>query len=307
MGQSVIKLKPDEMKKLVNYYSPYRESNKPPYSILAATMNGCKITAYESGKVMFQGPQHTEEANKWDTSTASNSSSKSTKTDEQLPSFLKKDHIGSDEAGTGDYFGPITVAAVYATEKQQALLRELGVKDSKTMKDPTIKSIVKDVLKTDIVYSSLTLSNEKYNKLQRSGWTQGRMKAWMHHHAIKNVLIKMDNTIKPSGILVDQFCKPEIFYNHVKATGETSHSELTFMTKAESYSTSVAAASMIARYRFIYEINRLSKDIGFDLQKGASKIVDQQIKKIISMKGHDYLDKVAKVHFANTKKAQGKA
>ncbi len=153
-----------------------------------------------------------------------------------VPDFINRDHIGSDEAGTGDYFGPITVAAVYATERQQALLRELGVKDSKTMKDPTIKSIVKDILKTDIVYSSLTLNNEKYNKLQRRGWSQGRMKAWMHHHAIKNVLNKLDGSINPSGILIDQFCKPEIFHNHVKATGETSHTGLTFMTKAESYS-----------------------------------------------------------------------
>ncbi len=63
---------------------------------------------------------------------------------------------------------------------------------------------------------------------------------------------------------------------------------------------------MIARYRFIYEMNRLSKDVGFELQKGASKVVDQQIKRIIDIKGQNYLNQVAKVHFANTQKAQAK-
>lgn len=304
MGQTVIKLKQEKMKQLIEYYSPYREAKKPPYSVLSATLNGCKVTAYESGKIMFQGADHEKEASKWDAGNSSSNSKPTSAKNNRAPKFINQDHIGSDEAGTGDYFGPITVAAVYATEKQQALLRELGVKDSKTIKDPTIKSTVKDIIKTDIVYSSLTLSNEKYNKLQRRGWTQGRMKAWMHHHAIKNVLNKLDASTKPSGILIDQFCKPEIYHHHVKATGETSHSSLSFMTKAESYSTPVAAASMIARYRFLHEMNRLSKDVGFDLQKGASKIVDEQIKRIINMKGHDYLDHVAKVHFANTQKAQ---
>ncbi|TFB24980.1 ribonuclease HIII [Filobacillus milosensis] len=301
MGQSVIKLDKQKMKKLVNYYTPYRSSKKPPYSVMVATINGCKITAYESGKVMFQGDTHADEAAKWgEVSGKSKEQSKS----KAKPNFLDQAHIGSDEAGTGDYFGPITVAAVYATERQQELLRELGVKDSKTLKDPTIRKIVKDVLQTDIIYSSLTLNNEKYNQLQRKGWTQGRMKAWMHHHAIENIIKKSEGKADYEGILVDQFCEPEIFFKHVKATRSTPRQDLSFMTKAESYSIPVAAASMIARYRFLSEMNKLSKLVGFDLQKGASKIVDQQIKRIVKSKGEPFLDQIAKVHFANTKKAR---
>ncbi|RPF55420.1 ribonuclease HIII [Aquisalibacillus elongatus] len=302
MGQSVIKLDPLALKKLVNYYTPNRLSKKPPYAVIAAKANGCTITAYESGKVMFQGDNHEEESSKWGSQFETKTNK--TKTKSAIPKWINQDHIGTDEAGTGDYFGPITVAAVYATEKQQALLRELGVKDSKTMKDPTIQKIVKDILKTDIVYSSLTLKNEKYNQLQKRGWSQGRIKAWMHHHAIKNVLGKLDDSVDPSGILIDQFCEPDVFHRHVKATGAESHDGLTFMTKAESYSTPVAAASMIARYRYVYEMNQMSKEVGFDLQKGASKIVDQQAKRIIKSHGEDYLNQIAKVHFANTKKAK---
>ncbi|GEL76816.1 ribonuclease HIII [Tenuibacillus multivorans] len=300
MGQSVIKLKKQELKKVVEHYKPYSSSKKPPYSILAAKTNGCAITIYESGKVLFQGSTHAEEAAKWSDGA---DQPKQKSNHQNMPDFLKKDHIGSDEAGTGDYFGPITVAAVFVTARQQALLKELGVKDSKSMNDETIKKIVNDMLQTDMVYSSLTLNNEKYNQLQRRGWSQGRMKAWMHHHAIQNVLGKLEDGVKPSGILVDQFCKPDIFYNHVQATGDKPRRDLSFMTKAESYSTSVAAASMIARYRFVQEMEKLSKVVGFDLQKGASKVVDQQIKRIVNSRGQALLDKIAKVHFANTKKA----
>lgn len=42
--------------------------------------------------------------------------------------------VGSDEVGTGDFFGPMTVVAVYVDAKQIPLLKELGVKDSKKLK-----------------------------------------------------------------------------------------------------------------------------------------------------------------------------
>lgn len=74
-----------------------------------------------------------------------------------MPTFLKDSHMGSDEAGTGDYFGPITVACVFATSEQQELLRELGVRDSKTLTDDAIRSVMKDVLLTDITTVPLFL------------------------------------------------------------------------------------------------------------------------------------------------------
>ncbi|MGM8215552.1 ribonuclease HIII [Bacillaceae bacterium W0354] len=301
MGQSVIKIDQDSMKKVEQYYQDYKLSKQPPHTIFVAKKNGCTITAYTSGKVMFQGENFQEEANLW-SNTVESQHEKTSSQSRVMPNFIEGAHVGSDEAGTGDYFGPITVGAVFATKKQQDLLRELGVRDSKALKDETIIQIVKDILLTDIVYSTVTLNNEKYNSLQKKGWTQGRMKAWMHHHAIKHVLNKMEG--QPDGILIDQFCEPSIFYNHVRKTGETPIEHLTFLTKAESISIPVAAASMLARYRYLQEMDKLSKLVGFDLQKGASKIVDNQINKIIHNQGEAFLNRIAKVHFANTEKAK---
>jgi len=75
------------------------------------------------------------------------------------------------------------------------------------------------------------------------------------------------------------------------------------MTKAESYSIAVAAGSIVARTSFVKEIEKLSNEFGIELPKGASNKVDQVIAKIIKTKGENALDSLAKVHFANTKKA----
>lgn len=303
MKPIVIKLNNEQLQQIEKHYEKYLVETPPQHALFAAKKNGCTITAYKSGKVMFQGINSELEAEPWSAFIEKQPNNKQVSSAERkLPSFIESDHIGSDEAGTGDYFGPITVAAVYATPKQQQLLSELGVKDSKQMTDLTIKKVVKDILLTDIIYSTVTLHNVKYNELQRRGWTQGRMKAWLHHHAIKHVLNKMAE--KPSGILIDQFCEPEIFKTHILKTKEIPIENLTFLTKAESVSIPVATASMLARYRFLQEMDKLSQLVGFDLQKGASNIVDKQISQIIKNNGENMLEQVAKVHFANTKKGR---
>src|SRR5690625_2025258 len=296
MGQVVLKLEKDILQQMNDFYANNQQKNKSPHTLFVAKKDGCTITAYLSGKVLFQGSNIEHEVVRWE---KYNLDQHEQKKQPSLP-FLTEAHAGSDEAGTGDYFGPITVASVYANKKDQALLKELGVKDSKTLTDASIKNIVKDILHTNIVYSSVHLNNEKYNELVKKGWSQNRMKAWMHHHAIKNVINKLGE--KPH-ILVDQFSKPEQFHENVRKSGEEPIEGIAFLTKAESVSIPVACASMIARYRFLQEMDRLSEIAGFELQKGASHIVDQQIKRLIETKGFNVLNQIAKVHFANTKKA----
>ncbi|MET3682594.1 ribonuclease HIII [Alkalibacillus flavidus] len=301
MGQTVIKVDRKTLEAIDRYYQQSKSNKQPPHTVFVAKHNGCTITAYQSGKVLFQGSEHASEAAKWDANPQTNK--KQHNVESHSKAVLTKDHIGSDEAGTGDYFGPITVAAVYADERQQALLRELGVKDSKSMNDKTIASIVQDILKTDIIYSTVTLNNEKYNQLKQQNWSQTRMKAWMHHNAIDHVINKL-NDMTPSGIVIDQFCEPGVYYNKIKASDARPHNDITFLTKAESQSTCVAAASMLARYRFVQEMEQLSKKVGFTLQKGSSNQVDRQIKQLINTKGESFLNQVGKVHFGNTQKAK---
>ncbi len=209
--------------------------------------------------------------------------------------------IGSDEVGTGDYFGPITVACAYADKTKLSLMKELGVKDSKDLKDPQIIEIAKLLIKT-IPYSLLVLKNEKYNQMQEKGMSQGKMKALLHNQAISNLLRKM-NGVKPEAILIDQFAEPGIYFKHL--SGRDIVKEKTFFsTKAESIHLSVAAASIIARYSFLIEMDKLSREAGMTIPKGAGPHVDEATAKLIINKGEGALRTFTKLHFANTQKAK---
>ncbi|HLQ71028.1 MAG TPA: ribonuclease HIII, partial [Bacillota bacterium] len=278
----------------------------PNGAIFRAKTNNCVITGYRSGKVLFQGTTPMEEAQKWGKH-AKHSHMKVAKSDvgpfHPPESLYTSYHIGSDEAGTGDYFGPITVGAVYVTPATGEKLKRSGIKDSKSLSDKRIQELANEIIALKVPYSLLVLSNEKYNTLQKRGWTQGKMKSIMHHHAIKTLLKKVED--QPlEGILIDQFCEPSIYKRHVHSENESLPRGLYFKTKAESHSIAVAAGSILARTRFVQEMERLSKKVGFELPKGASKKVDQSAAEIIHKHGPDYLATCAKVHFANTHKAE---
>lgn len=309
LSQIVLTVDQSVLTKMYTYYKSHFFEPFPAGSIFRAKTTHAVITAYKSGKVLFQGKSPDSEASIWQTTpqkqTKGNSSkiSKPGHTDALPINFLDSNHIGSDETGTGDYFGPITVCAAFVTHEQIALLKELGVEDSKNLTDVKIKAITKDLLHVGIPYSLLTLPNDRYNQLQKQGWSQGKMKVMLHHHTHQHLLKKI-NPDTSKGILVDQFCQPYIYDRHLHSEHESRLPNTYFLTKAESYSTAVAAASLIARTRFVREIDELSESVGIELLKGASAKVDQTIAKVIKKYGKTKLEQIAKVHFANTDKAQ---
>ncbi|MCD5323796.1 MULTISPECIES: ribonuclease HIII [Pontibacillus] len=306
MSQTVLKLPTNQLYKMQSYYQKTLKGNPPPGAVFAAKVNGCSITAYKSGKVLFQGPNHEQEAGKWGTASPSQKKpSKSSPTESQFapPSSLyTSSHAGSDEAGTGDYFGPITVACAYVREDQIAQLKAAGVRDSKSLKDPQIEQIARKIVKMNIPYSLVTLHNDKYNQWQRKGWSQGKMKTMLHHHAYNKLLQKM-NPDQPEGWVIDQFAERSVYEKHLRTEKATLQDNVYFLKKAESYSIAVAAASIIARTAFVHQMDKLSERAGMPLPKGASKRVDQAAAKLIETKGADVLEQFAKVHFANTEKA----
>ena len=156
--------------------------------------------------------------------------------------------LGSDETGTGDYFGPITVAAVYVPTSKIELINELGVKDSKMLTDDYMRKIAPD-LRAACVHSVLVLRNEKYNNLQAKGYSQGKMKAMMHNKALQNTLSKMAPE-KPEFILIDQFAERGVYYNYLKSERELVQENVYFSTKAEQLHVAVATASILARAAF---------------------------------------------------------
>ncbi|RWZ59828.1 ribonuclease HIII [Halobacillus fulvus] len=305
MPQIVLNLPPSRLNELKTYY--YKQLKTPPaHAYFAAKTPACTITAYKSGKVLFQGKSPESEANRWgSTEAVKKEKTKSSVQHAYHPkeSLFTSSHIGSDEAGTGDYFGPITVAAAYVRSDQIAELKAIGVKDSKHLTDPQITMLAKKIVEMKIPYSLLRLNNEKYNQWQRKGWSQGKMKALLHHQALDRLLEKMAPE-KPEGILIDQFAQPNVYQKHIRSEGFSLQENVYFMTKAESYSIAVAVASIIARSAFVKAMNNLEADIGLPVPKGASSKVDQAAASILRAYGEDKLEQIAKVHFANTQKAK---
>ena len=304
MGNVVINKSLEEIKKMKEHYKQFLIEKLPPGSLFAAKTNSCAITAYKSGKVLFQGRDGEIESSKW--GMPAEPSVKKT-VSHQSPSHLPRNIsemsiVGSDEVGTGDYFGPITVVAAYVRKEDIPVLKELGVQDSKNLKDDKIIGIAKQLV-TFVPHSLLTLHNEKYNQMQMKGMSQGKLKALLHNQAINHVLEKIAPE-KPEAILIDQFAKEEIYYAHLKGQKNIMRENVLFSTKAEGIHLGVAAASMIARYAFVRHFENLSKRAGFTIPKGAGAAVDKAAARLILEKGVDVLPEFVKLHFANTEKAK---
>ena len=292
----------------MSYYSSYFVERKAPGVIFAAKLSDTAITMYKSGKLMFQGGGAEREAARWgheQSSTAATTgvAAKIGAKGDVLPEgFAAMSILGSDETGTGDYFGPITVAAVYVPASKIELINELGVKDSKMLTDDYMRKITPD-LRAACEHSVLVLRNEKYNLMQAKGYSQGKMKALMHNQALRNVLTKIAPE-KPDHILIDQFAERGVYYNYLKNERDVVQEGVLLSTKAEQLHVSVATASILARASFLKEMDNLSEQAGVELLKGASGKVDQLAARIWKQKGEDFLRTITKWHFANTEKAR---
>ena len=235
MSNEVLLMKPNEIEKVKAHYANYKIERAAPGVVFAAKLVDTAITIYKSGKVMFQGNGASREASRWGHST--NSSEKvlisSTKGDSLPEGFSSLSVLGSDETGTGDYFGPITVAACFVRADQIELIKELGVKDSKMLTDEVMRSIAPNLMAT-LTHSILVLKNEIYNDIQARGWSQGKIKAMMHNQALKHVLKKMAPE-KPMFILIDQFAERGIYYNHIKTEKEIIVKTFYFLRKQSNF------------------------------------------------------------------------
>ena len=146
----------NETKKLMNkFYEPMKREKTPPYAIFQADATDTIVTLYSSGKAMFQGVSADIEASMWENIKKNKEDieyftddipKKETKKEEiNLP--LDISSVGSDEVGTGDYYGPIVVTASYVNKNDIPFLTELGVKDSKKLSDEQILKIVPKIIK----------------------------------------------------------------------------------------------------------------------------------------------------------------
>ena len=185
----VFKVSDNIKEKMIDYYELLQRDKKPPYSVFQAEEGGTIITLYESGKVMFQGISADIDANMWkdlerhfnDRDIDSEIKNKENKENDK--SYYFYDAIGSDEVGTGDYFGPIIVTATLVDKSTRKLLEDLKIMDSKKMTDEKIRRCA-PILMDKIPYVTFTLSNTKYNELANKGFNMNKIKAILHNRVL---------------------------------------------------------------------------------------------------------------------------
>ncbi|MGD9604568.1 MAG: ribonuclease HIII [Bacilli bacterium] len=210
--------------------------------------------------------------------------------------------IGTDEVGTGDFFGPIVVAGAFVPKNKILNLMKLGVKDSKALNDSKIMQLA-PVLMKDIKYSALVMDNVKYNFLTKvHNFNMNKIKALLHNNVIYNLLPKVEDY---DAIIIDGFTNKEKYFEYLKGQEHIINS-VQLEEQGESKYIAVATASIIARYLFLVNFEKLSEMVGFELPKGAGPKVDLAIAKILKDQSERYLDLIGKTNFKNLEKVKKK-
>lgn len=288
---NVITCTKEQLNQMESFYRDDLKINTNEHVLFS--VSSLSITAYKSGKVVFQGPKALVEYNMW-----LDMFDMALEVAENEAIFYSSS-IGSDEVGKGDYFGPLVVCACFVPEAMIPMLRELRISDSKKRSDDRIIELAKKI-KDKLPHSVQVLNNEKYNDLKDQDYSSVKMMALLHNNAITNVLKRVSGS---PNVYIDQFCEPGVYFHYLKGQ-KNVYKNASFTTKAESKHISVAAASIIARYKYLLEMDRLSEETGITLPKGGGKLVDETIKKIMDTMGETTLRRIGKISFRNTEKAK---
>lgn len=291
----VIKVNEETKQKMIEYYKDKIRDKKIPYAIFQAQEEDTVITLYESGKAMFQGTSADVDAAMWGT-VLDNTKEKQEEQKKKDQKYHNCSSVGSDEVGTGDYFGPIVVTAAYVKKEDVEKLEKLGVGDSKKITDDKIKKITPELIKI-VKYRSMILTNKEYNEKYTKDINMNKIKAILHN----KVLYQLMTEEKPNVdyIVVDEFARENRYYEYLNGIPNIQRN-ITFMTKAEDKNLAVAAASIISRYIFLKEFDKLSDSIHIPLPKGAGRDVDEIGEEIVEKYGEEKLQEIAKVNFKNT-------
>lgn len=275
------------VEKLVSYYGDISMPIDNLNILFKGSTDEFTILIYTNFTVLFQGKKATIEIKKWIA-------------DDIEQKEIVIDHIGSDEVGCGDYFGPIVVSACLVTKQDYDYLYNIKVRDSKQLTDEKIKEIAPLIIDR-IPSVTFVLSNQKYNEIhEKNAYNLNKIKAYLHNF----VLFKLTNKYNEiNNVVIDQFCSKENYFKYLRDYKTKDVFEnVTFETKAENKYLAVACASIVARYQFLNQIDSISKEVGYKVILGANDEVDKLAKKILDEKGFEYLSKYVKVHFKNTEK-----
>ena len=281
-----LKLKSIQEEQLFKTFSEF-QTTPPQYAKWQLKPENCVITCYTSGKTVFQG----KDANVYAAAFMQGQDEiPNTATTNQYP------QAGSDEVGTGDYFGPVCVCASYVTQDNVDFLIKLGVRDSKQMSDADMLKIG-PLLMERIPHSLLIVPPQKYNRVHESN-NLNAIKAKLHNQAYINLAKKIE---LPSFKIIDQFTSETSYYRYLKNEPQIIR-DIHFETKAEDKYLSVAVGSIISRYGFLKTWEEMEKKYNMTLPKGSGDKVDIVAQAFVERYGLERLGEIAKLHFKNTEK-----
>ncbi|MFN0077691.1 MAG: ribonuclease HIII [Prosthecobacter sp.] len=211
-------------------------------------------------------------------------------------------HIGVDESGKGDFFGPLVIAGVYVDPVVARRLRDIGAVDSKRIgSDERIAKIAFDIRNVrGLVWEVISIQPERYNELYEKFGNLNRLLAWGHAKVIENLLERVPDCPRA---ISDQFANPAVLQRAMQRRGQNI--ELVQRTKAES-DPAVAAASILARETFVGWLKSQSQRLGIELPKGVSPIVKQNAAALVGKHGGEILQLLSKLHFRTAGEVLGR-
>ena len=273
------------------------EFGEAPHAHFRASGEGAHVTAYCSGKVLVQGKGAEQVRTYLEAMQLGPGPSNAGTASPDAPLGPDVPRIGSDECGKGDYFGPLVVAAVALTPEQARGLRDLGVRDSKRMRDAPARKLAAEIRRR-VPFRVVSIGPERYNQMHARMRNVNRMLAWAHAKAIEELLAQRPGVTR---VIVDRFAREAVLE---RAMGERGRKvDLVQMPRAEA-DTAVAAASIVARGEFLAALERISVDLGFDVPKGATTVVEAA-RRIVAERGAETLGRFAKTHFRTTQTVLG--
>lgn len=290
-----VKLSPEQMQAAA---ALLREGNyrprEVPYALAAGAREDCNIVLYKSGKCLVQGkgaadwirfvlePQVLHEAR--------------LDYEDVLNPESVAPHIGVDESGKGDFFGPMVIAAVYVDEAIAKDFKAMNVRDSKVItSDKVVQALAQKIRKRlGRRFSVVAVGPAAYNRLHGSMGTVNRILAWGHAKVIENLLEVVPNCPRA---LSDQFGPEQQILRALQQKGRKIKLEQRHRAESD---VAVAAASILARAAFLSGLEKLGEKVEVTLPKGASAKVREAAAELVGKHGGAMLLEVAKCHFKTT-------
>ena len=288
----------DQINQIKKQFMKYQLPTTTQYMVFRAKIGTTNLTIYTSKKVHLQGPEidgvYTEIASLIKLPIQESITKNIPPSNQSI--------IGTDEVGTGDYFGGIVVCACFVSKDDIPFLNELNVKDSKQLNDSAILKIAPILIK-NLEHEVILLKNEKYNEITTlKDMNLNKIKALMHNQVIKKILKK---SIRYDEIIIDGFTSPNNYFKYLSEENEVIRN-VKLIEKAEDKYLAVASASIIARFSFLLHMNELSKRVGCTLPKGSSIPVEEFLYSFIKAGKENELNSIAKLNFKTTLKVKEK-